>query len=349
MDTDHMFSNGFVKCPRARANPALPTHLARRELPRSEASAWELVLLRRRGRGPSPPSERRPSLDGKEPEPEHPPISHGGLAVRITSLALHFVGTIVLLTVALSSSALAQPCATDADCTVPLTCKPGAKSCEGGGGILPDGGMYTLPTVCQTQPATCTWVFAACQTDSACTLPNWGCLGFPGQNSVKMCFPKYTACSASQPCPAAWSCIESTQARSSDPGPFWGMPGVSNYCWPDNLAGLFNGTTRTDSTGIGLSPSGTGEGTSSGAAGANGAAGGQGKETGDAGTPLSLGGEGGSMVDSGAAGAPFTQPAPASSKSGCAIAEPRDASAPSALLVLAVVGLLGLGRATRKG
>jgi hypothetical protein len=54
------------------------------------------------------------------------------------------------------------------------------------------------------------------------------------------------------------------------------------------------------------------------------------------------------MVDSGSAGAPATQPAPARSKSGCAIAGPSGASAHLALLAIALVGLLGLGRAARK-
>jgi hypothetical protein len=237
--------------------------------------------------------------------------------VRIMSFALRLVGTMALLTATSSAPALAQACSTDANCTAPLTCKPGPTACEGGGGILPDGGTYTLPTTCQTQPATCTWVFSACQSDSTCSLPSWGCLTFPGQSTVKMCFPKYIPCSASQPCPTAWSCMESTQTSSNDPGPFWGVVGAINYCWPDNLAGIFDGTTRTDSSGLGLA----------------------------SGQPLSLGG---GAVDSGTASAPATQPAPASSKSGCAIAGPSGDSAHLALFALALVGLLSLGRATRK-
>ena len=189
--------------------------------------------------------------------------------MRIMSLALRLVGTMALLTAASSAPALAQACATDANCTAPLTCKPGPTACEGGGGILPDGGTFTLPTTCQTQPATCTWVFSACQSDSECALPNWGCLMFPGQSTVKMCFPKYMPCSATQPCSTAWSCIESTQTSSNDPGPFWGVAGAINYCWPDNLSGVFSGITHTDSSGLGLTSAGTGEGTSGGA-GANG-------------------------------------------------------------------------------
>jgi len=125
------------------------------------------------------------------------------------------------------------------------------------------------------------------------------------------------------------------------------VAGANNYCWPDNLGGVFDGTTHTDSSGLGLTSAGTGESTS-GAAGANGTAGGQGKETGDAGMPLSLGGDGVGIVDSGPTGAPATQPAPASSKSGCTIAGPRGASAHFALLALTLVGLLGLRRAARK-
>ena len=246
------------------------------------------------------------------------------------SIALRLVGTMALLTTGSSAPALAQACATDANCTAPLTCKPGHTVCEGGGGILPDGGTYTLPTTCQTQPATCTWVFATCQSDSACTLPHWGCLAFPGQSPVTMCFPKYTPCSASLPCPTAWTCIESTQAASNDPGPFWGVAGASHYCWPDNLGGVFNGTTHTDSSGLGLTSAGTV------------------KTISDAGLPLSLGGDGTGMVDSGTAGSPATQPAPASSKSGCTIAGPGGASAHLALLALTLVGLLGLGRAVRR-
>jgi hypothetical protein len=310
------------------------------------------VARRLRLVGPNTPPNlkalRRPSLDGKEVEPEHQPIMHGYPAVRIVSIALRFVGTIALLTVASSTPTLAQTCATDVDCTAPLTCRPGASSCQGGGGILPDGGTYTLPTTCQTQPATCTWVFSTCQSDSACALANWGCLTFPGQSTVRLCFPKYTPCSASQSCPTAWSCIDSTQAKRNDPLDIWGVAGANNYCWPDNLGGVFDGTTHTDSSGLGLTSAGTGESTS-GAAGANGTAGGQGKETGDAGMPLSLGGDGVGIVDSGPTGAPATQPAPASSKSGCTIAGPSGASAHLALLAIALVGLLRLGRrATRK-
>ena len=204
-----------------------------------------------------------------------------------------------------------------------------------------------LPTTCQTQPATCTWVFATCQSDSACTLPNWGCLTFPGQSTVSLCFPKYTPCSASQACPTAWSCIDSTQAKQNDPLDVWGVAKGAEYCWPNNLGGVFDGTTHTDSSGLGLTSAGTGEGTR-GAAGANGTAGGQGKEPGDAGIPLSLAGDGAGMVDSGATGAPATQPTPASSKSGCTIAGPSGASAHPALLALTLVGLLGLRRAARK-
>jgi hypothetical protein len=292
-----------------------------------------------KGNGPlqdlNPPGRR--SLDGKGMAHEDQDVIHGGPAVRIMSLALRLVGPMALLMATSSTPALAQACATDVDCTAPLTCKPGPTACEGGGGILPDGGTYTLPTICQTGPATCTWVFATCQTDSACTLSNWGCLAFPGQSTVMMCFPKYMPCSASQPCPTAWSCLDSAQSRSRDPGLFWGVAGVSNYCWPDNLGGVFDGTTRTDSTGIGLMPEGTavdisGAAGVSGAAGANGTEGGQGKVAGDAGMGST----------------PATQPAPASSRSGCTIAGPSGASTHLALLALALVGLLRLGRATRK-
>ena len=284
--------------------------------------------------------------------------------MRIMSLALRFAGTMALLTAASSSPALAQTCVTDVDCTVPLMCKPGATACQGGGGILPDGGTYTLPTICQTQPATCTWVFITCQADSACILPNWGCLMVPGQSTVKTCFPKYIPCSATQACPTAWSCIDSTQAKHNDPLDVWGVAKGAEYCWPANLVGVIDGSTRTDSSGLGLTgtaagtdgtattgTAGTVGGGTNGTAGATGTAGGsdgQGKETGDAGMPLSLGGDGAGMVDSGAAGAPATQPAPASSKSGCTIAGPRGAPAHLALLALALVGLVGLGRAARK-
>ena len=251
--------------------------------------------------------------------------------MRIMSIALRLVGTMALLTAASSAPALAQACATDVDCTAPLTCKPGPTACQGGGGILPDGGTYTLPTICQTEPATCTWVFVTCQEDSTCTLPNWGCLMVPGQSTVKTCFPKYIPCSATQACPTAWSCIDSTQAKHNDPLDVWGVAGASNYCWPDNLGGVFDGTTRTDSSGLGLTSTGTAAGTS-GAAGANGTGGGQGKETGDAG-----------MVST-----PATQPTPASSKSGCTIAGSSGASSHFALLALALVGLLRLGRTSRK-
>jgi hypothetical protein len=97
----------------------------------------------------------------------------------------------------------------------------------------------------------------------------------------------------------------------------WGVAGASNYCWPDNLGGVFDGTTHTDSSGLGLTSSGTAVGTSGGA-GANGTAGGQGKVARDAGM----------------ASAPATQPTPPSSKSGCTIAGRSGASVHFALLAL---------------
>ncbi len=249
--------------------------------------------------------------------------------MTMTSFALRFLGTMALVTCAWTAPTRAQSCATNADCTAPLTCKPGPQNCSGGGGILPDGGTFVLPTTCENEAAACTWVFVACQADSECTLPNWACLSIPGQTVVKTCLPKYMTCSAAQACPTAWSCLDSNTTYHNDPVDLWGVARGTSYCWPDSLSGVLTGSTRTDSSGLDLTSGGTD---------------GQGRGIGDAAVPISLGdGESGTA---GTNGSPTTTPAPASSGSGCTIAGQSATAAP--FVLLALFGLLRLGRARKK-
>jgi hypothetical protein len=289
-------------------------------------------------------------------------IVDGGLTVRISNLALPLVET-VALSCTLVGPALAQPCATDSDCAAALSCKSPGKECSQGAMLLPDGGTYVTQPICETLPSKCTWVLSACQADSDCALPNWGCLLFPNQATVKVCFPEQKSCSTTQACPASWSCITSALPSSNDPSLIWGPPRTSNYCWPDSLAGILDGTMHADSSGLNLSEGcgsvedggingaetcGGGTGISiSGAAGSNGTAGGLGNGTTGAGPNLSDGGRP-YVADSGAQGSATTQPAITASKSGCAIAGPGGPSACFAMLALALVGLLGRDRTARR-
>ncbi len=231
------------------------------------------------------------------------------------SFASRALATTALVSCAWTASAQAQSCAVDSDCASTLTCKQGAKVCMGGGGILPDGGTYVMDPVCENQPSKCTWTFVRCQADSECTQPNWACLTVPGQSTVKTCFPKAIACSAAEACPTGWTCIDFTQVYDSDPLEIWAATG-NNYCWPDSLNGVLYREIGTDSSGLGLS----------------GVSGGTDKSSTAAGT----------------AGSSGTGSAPANGKSGCAIGG-RNTSASWTLLALAMLGLLRLGRMSRKG
>ena len=144
------------------------------------------------------------SLDQLQPVQEHRgTIVDGGLTVRISNLALPLVET-VALSCTLVGPALAQPCATDSDCAAALSCKSPGKECSQGAMLLPDGGTYVTQPICETLPSKCTWVLSACQADSDCALPNWGCLLFPNQATVKVCFPEQKSCSTTQACPASY-------------------------------------------------------------------------------------------------------------------------------------------------
>ena len=247
------------------------------------------------------------------------------------SLASRALATTALVTFAWTASARAQSCANDSDCASPLTCKQGAKVCMGGGGILPDGGTYVMDPVCENQPSKCTWTFVRCQADSECTQPNWACLTVPGQTAVMTCFPKAIACSAAQACPTGWTCIDFTQVYDSDPLQIWAATG-NNYCWPDSLNGVLYREIRTDSSDLGVS----------------GVSGGTDKGSSDAGRAVTLGGDGsGASSDAGKPGSSGTGSAPANGKSGCTIGG-RNTSASWTLLALAIVGLLRLGRMSRK-
>jgi hypothetical protein len=145
------------------------------------------------------------------------------------------------------------------------------------------------------------------------------------------CFPKAIACSAAQACPTGWTCIDFTQVYDSDPLQIWAATG-NNYCWPDSLNGVLYREIRTDSSDLGVS----------------GVSGGTDKGSSDAGRAVTLGGDGsGASSDAGTPGSSGTGSAPANGKSGCTIGG-RNTSASWTLLALAIVGLLRLGRMSRK-
>jgi hypothetical protein len=188
-----------------------------------------------------------------------------------------------------------------------------------------------MDPVCENQPSKCTWTFVRCQADSECTQPNWACLTVPGQSTVTTCFPKAIACSAAQACPTGWTCIDFTQVYDSDPLQIWAATG-NNYCWPDSLNGVLYREIRTDSSGLGVS----------------GVSGGTDKASTDAGRAVTLGGdESGISIDAGTPASSGTGSAPANGKSGCTIGG-RNTSTSWTLLALAMVGLLRLGRMSRK-
>jgi hypothetical protein len=117
----------------------------------------------------------------------------------------------------------------------------------------------------------------------------------------------------------------------SDPLQVWAATG-NNYCWPDSLNGVLYREIRTDSSGLGLS----------------GVSGGTDKGSTDAGQAITLGGGGsGTSGAAGTLGSSGTGSAPANGKSGCAIGG-RNPADSWTLLALALVGLLRLGRRSRK-
>jgi hypothetical protein len=278
--------------------------------------------------------------------------------VIVKSFALRLVGMVALATCAWTAPVRAQSCAGDADCESPLTCKSPGTICSQGATRLPDGGVYVSDPVCEARPSECVWVFVACQDDSECTLPDWGCMTIPGQTTVKTCFPKYITCSPAEPCPTGWLCIDSARVYHNDPLEVWGLEsGGPNYCWPSSLGGALTGSTRTDSSGLGLPTPDGGLGVDKGDGGATisldapsmGAdAGTQVTPTADSGVTISVGSDASRMgPDAGVQVPPTTDSASASNGSGCTIAG-QSTSGRSALFALALVGLLCLRRSARK-
>ena len=214
------------------------------------------------------------------------------------------------------------------------------------GGSLPDGGFFVMDANCQPLPSQCTWTFVRCESASECAQPGWGCLVVPGQTTIKTCFPDAVACSATQACPSAWSCIDFTQVHDDDPLEIWQATG-SNYCWPDVLKGALSDEIRTDSSGLGLSGTGGGVAPPTRIFDAGYVVApdlpGTTIDAGAAVTPELPG----TTIDAGAAvtpteGTPAT-PVSRGSKSGCSIAGQGAVATPWALLAL-VLGLLRLGR-----
>jgi hypothetical protein len=296
----------------------------------------------------------------------------------MTSSAFRLAGIVALATSAWAVPGRAQSCAADTDCASPLACKSPGMTCSQSGMKLPDGGMYVSDPVCQPLPTECTWVLLACQANAECTLPNWGCFLVPGQTTVKTCFPKYITCSPTEPCPAEWLCIDSARVYKNNPLEVWGEDrGGPNYCWPSSLGGALAGSTRTDTSGLGLSSPDGGSGDHKGDGGAvalldapavstdagtrpildSAVASGsdvstvlsggdtQAAPVVDSGTALSANDASAPAADAGAPVTPTTSPESASSGCGCVLADRRPSDG---FALLALFGLLCLGRGTRQ-
>jgi hypothetical protein len=135
-------------------------------------------------------------------------------------------------------------------------------------------------------------------------------------------------------CPTAWSCLDSNATYHNDPVDIWGTTARgTNYCWPDSLGGVLTGSTHADSSGLGLPAAGAGDQST-------------GSAHHDAAASVAIGGS--ESGTAGTNGSSTTTPAPASSKSGCAIGGHGATSTPFALLAAVLIGLLCLGRARKK-
>jgi hypothetical protein len=183
--------------------------------------------------------------------------------------------------------------------------------------MLPDGGIYVSDPECTPELSKCTWSFVRCQGDSECVLPQWACLPIPGQAVIKTCFPNAIACSAGQACPTGWGCLDLSQWQDgNEPLEMWNIESGRQFCWPDSLKGVLDGTAEPDPSGLRLPSSGSSDSTNgTGAADASGLA----------------------PADS----------TPTSKSSGCALGH-RRGPACSSVMLLALLGLLSLRRAARK-
>jgi hypothetical protein len=205
------------------------------------------------------------------------------------SLCFVFTG---LLGLALSLGPVqAQECATNENCTAPLTCKSSGSICSQSGSRSPDGGMVVSDPICTPTPSICTWTLVACTSDSACTQARWACQQLPAVGADKVCFPQGIICAAGQACPAGWSCVDFATVPQRDLVDMWNPNGETKYCFPDFLRGVANKTTKVDSSGI--NP-------------------GESHGSGSEGTVKSV-------ADGGVAAAPGDAPAATPSSSGCAV------------------------------
>jgi hypothetical protein len=183
-----------------------------------------------------------------------------GIVMRIAGLVA--LGSMVVL--ADWAPAHAQVCTGNSDCASPLTCKAGASRCSQSGAMLPDGGISVSDPVCDPAPSKCTWSFVPCQAEGECALAQWTCLPIPGQTVIKTCFPKEIACSAGQTCPTGWSCLDLSQWEDGDePLDIWKASNGTQFCWPDGLTGVLDGSAGTDASGLGLKSAGTSGGAAS--------------------------------------------------------------------------------------
>jgi len=168
-------------------------------------------------------------------------------------LASQWLGIITVGMGAWAPTATAQSCTSDSECAPPLACRPGATTCTQSGTSSPDGAFTMSDPVCVSDPPTCTWVLAACQSDAECTQPSWACMLLVGaEPPTSICFPEGIDCSARQACPPGWSCVDFANVKEKDMREMWLASASNQFCWPDVLAGVPNKTTRVDSNGARL-------------------------------------------------------------------------------------------------
>jgi hypothetical protein len=171
--------------------------------------------------------------------------------MKITGLTCHWLGGIAVALGMWVPTVAAQPCTTDAECAPPTACQPGATTCTQSGQKI-DGGFSVSDPVCVSEPAACTWVLTACQSDAECTLPSWACTLLNGADPpTHICFPKGIACPVGATCPAGWSCVDFAAVEEKDLVEMWPATGSTRFCWPDILAGVPDKTMRVDATSIG--------------------------------------------------------------------------------------------------
>jgi hypothetical protein len=70
--------------------------------------------------------------------------------------------------------------------------------------------------------------------------------------ATNICFPKGIDCSTGATCSAGWSCLDFATVKESDMAEMWTATGSTQFCWPDVLRGVPNGTTKVDATKAGV-------------------------------------------------------------------------------------------------